>query len=353
MIGMLSIILAGVLIILGFFMTVLVKTVFRVVHNKQITKQQILGFAIPLALLDAIYCLYLLIKIGLLHSSKALAAIFPLQCILAFLVIVALPTSLLIILHRYRSRVIPALLLGVYAVLLLSSLSWYTPGMRSSIIDDTGRPLKRVYVFYHKPRYFLFSNWHTYTFTRTDEKGRFAIPPDFQFQFPFEYWVPFAKRVQWSIRHLTIYDPGLHNLAVVYDADTGRLMDNPHRLAVTKVKVSPEPVITLHDMTADPEDRYDLLFYFFYRTSFAELKGTEKDLKELLSDLKAEYLLFAAEYGNTMREARSTDSGSVGAEKREQRHPWIFYLQSPINGKTMEQRMGEIAEIISKRYLLR
>lgn len=345
MIVIFPILAAVIIILLGFFIMVLVKAASRVVYNKRITKKQILGFAIPLASLDAVYCFYLYIKICLSHGSRSLAAIFPLQCILTFLVIVAFPTGVLIIGRHYRSRSIAVMLSGVYAVIMLASLIWYTPGITSLILDDTGRPLKGAYVFYYRPRYFFFSNWDTYTFTRTDEKGSFAIPADVQFQFPFEYWVPFAKRVTWYLRYLTIYASRLHNLAVVYDANTGQLMDNPHRLAITRQPG--ELVITLHDMTAGPEDRFDLLLSFFYRTSFAELTGPEGDLRELLSAVKEEYRTFAAQYGNTMRDK------AVGVEKPEQPHPWIFYLQGPINGKTMKQRMVEIDEVINKRYRLR
>ena len=182
----------------------------------------------------------------------------------------------------------------------------------------------------------MLSNRSRFKLTETNESGDLYKPVDFQFQFPYEYWIPFVQSPIWTSKYFLIYAPDQHNLMEVSGRNSGRSLDQSSRGTITENRT--EIVMVIRDISRNPEDRFSALLRLLFQTSFDSLQGPKM---KLLLSIKEEYRSFKFDFGSSLRE-KSAGPASQSDLETDGKHLWSDYLEHPINGKTMAQRINEI-----------
>ena len=178
-----AIISTGVSVLIGSIVSIVKQSK----NNETIKISHFIGPFISLTLLEAIYCFYLAMKMGLGHRNITFDSELPIQCLLSSILIVVLPIGGLVIYKYTRSRRKTWVYFIIYFLIFALSSIYTAPGASALLVDEKGKPVTNAYVFYHRYYHFLFSNWGSFQFIRTDSDGRFSVPMFINICLPFEY----------------------------------------------------------------------------------------------------------------------------------------------------------------------
>lgn len=298
-------------------------------NNGEIKVRHFIALFISLSVLEVIYCFYLAMKIGLGHRNITLESEFTLQCLLSFTLIVVLPIVGMLIYKYTRSKRKTVVFFLIYSLVFVLSSIYTAPGTSAALKDEKGNPVTDAYVFYRRGYHFLFSNWGTFRFTKTDRNGHFSIPMFINICLPFEYSFGFDKPFVDDLP-IKIYAPRLNNYYNIKDAHTWHFPGEPRILKVEKR--SGEPSIVLDDLSDNPEQCYFVLNQVVFRTPVLKAGNSVKEKREVLSAIKNQYDWFVLTYGDV----------PCGSQKES---TWGERLKRSKYGRTMDE---EITRLLNK-----
>ncbi len=267
-------------------------------NNGEIKVRHFIALFVSLSVLEVIYCFYLAMKIGLGHRNITLESEFTLQCLLSFILIVVLPIVGMLIYKYTRSKRKTLVFFLIYSLVFVLSSIYTAPGAGAVLKDEKGNPVTDAYVFYRRGYHFLFSNWGTSRFTKTDKDGHFSIPMFINICLPFEYSFGFDKPFVDDLP-IKIYSPRLNNYCNIKDVHTWHF---PGGSRIKKVeKRSGEPSIVLDDLSDNPGQSYFALNQVVFRTSVLKAGNSVKEKREILSAIRKQYDWFVLKYGDVPR----------------------------------------------------
>jgi len=295
---LISIAIALVSIGVSLLIFAIVKLVKQEKNNREIKVRHFIALFISLLVLEVIYCFYLAMKIGLGHRNITLESEFTLQCLLSFILIVVLPIVGMLIYKYTRSKRKTLVFFLIYSLVFVLSSIYTAPGTSAALKDQKGNPVTDAYVFYHRGYHFLFSNWGTLRFTKTERDGHFSIPMFINICLPFEYSFGFEKPFVDDLP-IKIYAPRLNNFCNIKDVHTWHF---PGESRIRKIeKRGNEPSIVLDDLSDNPDQCYFALNQAVFHTSVLKAGNSLKEKREILSAIKKQYDWFVLTYGDVPR----------------------------------------------------
>ncbi len=295
--------------------------------------------------LQLFYCLYMVLKIGLLHGSETLTNQLPLQNFLFFMVIVVLPMAGLVLYQRLRSKRVLAIFLMVTFFFIGLSSVYFSPGVSARLVDKQGNPITDAYVFYTRSSHFLFSNWANDYFTRTDKQGDFSIPPQLHINLPFEYSFGFEKPGPVALA-IKIYTPDLYNYFDLEDAYTWSY--KKESAAILSIDTSRTPVkITPADRRNTPQECLQTLSQLVHAPDIREARESKASKRELVYIIKRKYEQLELQYGKG-KDARALMKGTeYGRTLKEA----IALLEKWAEGKGTVPGVREVEEEPAKDFI--
>lgn len=315
----------------GLFLPVLVniKIIKRIYKRERVEKKHIIAAVIAIIILLSLYWFYLQLKAGLLHGDRTLSSQIPWQILLTAVVLIVLPAINLAVYRRTLSRRLFMVLTIIASLLLISSLIYITPGVKARLVDENQKPIPGAYVFYKRQNYFLFSNWSTSHFTRTDSGGNFSIPIKLNFCLPFEYSFGF-KKLSSEKMPIFIYSPGLYNYCRVDDAYTWTAAKPGTRRHLEVINPPPGAVVMLHDMRSDPGKSFRALFQLVFRTPITGMDASAAEKRELISLLQEKYDWFVKTYGDRPRQFK------------DEKITWNDFFKRREYGRTLKEELHRL-----------